>query len=232
MTKKIAFVRCSGGTKAKDKYIYEGIKSCQAANFYAGGQKACFYGCLGYGDCVDVCEFDAIYMGDDNLPHVIDEKCVGCGACVEACPKGIIELVPEDQNIIVACISNDAGKVVREVCKTGCIACRICEKNCPYNAIYVENNVAIVDYEKCTSCGICVAKCPTKVIADKIKYRPKMVIQNNCVGCTKCAKVCPVNAISGNLKEKHTIDPEKCIGCGECIKVCPVGAITQIGKYN
>ncbi|HKL93880.1 MAG TPA: 4Fe-4S binding protein, partial [Clostridia bacterium] len=93
------------------------------------------------------------------------DKCIGCGLCVETCPKGIIKRVPIDAKVYIAC-SNcmKGGKEVRALCKHGCIACGICAKNCPEQAITLVNNLPVIDYSKCTGCKICVAKCPSKCI--------------------------------------------------------------------
>lgn len=94
---------------------------------------------------------------------------MACKACIEVCPKGIIELVPYDQEVIIKCKSNDPGKVVRSNCSVGCIGCQMCVKSCPENAITFENYLAKIDYEKCTNCGICVKKCPTGAIFSSLE---------------------------------------------------------------
>lgn len=165
VTKKVAFVKCSGTCeKAVDRFNYYGNNDCkQAALSTGGGQKACTYGCMGFGSCVKVCEFDAIHI--ENGIAVVDiEKCVACGKCIKECPKHLIELVPYEQKQKVACNSKDFGKDVKAVCQAGCIGCKLCERNCEYDAIKVENNIAHIDYDKCTNCGKCKEKCPTKVI--------------------------------------------------------------------
>lgn len=162
--RNVAVVLCQGDCdKAKNKFQYEGIKDCRIANELVGGPKTCTYGCLGCGTCEDVCMFDAITMV--NGVAVIDkEKCTSCMKCIEICPRKIIELVPYDNEVVVKCKSEDAGKEVRSYCSVGCIGCKICVKNCPEEAFIFENNLARINYEKCTSCGICVEKCPTKAI--------------------------------------------------------------------
>lgn len=164
---KVARVLCGGDCeKAKNKYEYYGVLDCNAANKLAGGQKACPTGCLGFGTCKDSCKFGAISIV--NGIAVIDEnKCTACGMCVKACPKHIIELMPKDKTVTVLCKNRQSGKEVNAVCKAGCIACKICEKNCPFEAITVNNNLAEIDYEKCKSCGICAEKCPKQVIINK-----------------------------------------------------------------
>lgn len=162
-----AFVKCSGAcNKAKENFIYEGISNChEAAQLENKGGKACSYGCLGLSSCVNVCEFDAINIVN-GIAKVNREKCTNCGACINICPKGLIESVPNAKKIRVACNSNDIGKVVRGNCSAGCIACKICEKQCPKSAIKIENSLAKVDYSLCVNCKLCTKKCPTKAISD------------------------------------------------------------------
>ncbi|MDD6858853.1 MAG: RnfABCDGE type electron transport complex subunit B [Lachnospiraceae bacterium] len=165
VVKKVAFVKCSGTCeKAKDRFKYTGNQNCtQVANTVGGGQKACTFGCLGYGECVSVCQFDAIHIVD-GIAVVDKEKCVACGKCVATCPKRLIELIPYESKHMVKCNSQDKGKDVKAVCQAGCIGCKMCEKQCESDAIHVENNIAHIDYDKCTGCGKCAEKCPVKII--------------------------------------------------------------------
>jgi RnfABCDGE-type electron transport complex B subunit len=159
-----AVVRCSGNCNVTaKKFDYNGVQSCKAANRFYSGSETCSYGCLAYGDCVKVCPESAISIVD-RLARIDRTRCVGCGICAKVCPDGIISLRPLGYDYDVACHSHDSGKFVRSACKAGCIACKICEKNCPEGAIKVEDNLAVIDYEKCTSCGLCAEKCPAKVI--------------------------------------------------------------------
>ncbi len=164
---KVAFVKCCGNREnTTEKYVYDGVKNCISAARVSGGFKSCSYACLGFGNCADVCTNDAIKIVD-GVAEVVAEKCGGCGACVKACPKGLIELIPLSAEYVVKCSSKDKGVDTKNNCKTGCIACRICEKNCPSDAIKVVDNRAIIDYTKCTACGSCAEKCPKKVIVKK-----------------------------------------------------------------
>jgi RnfABCDGE-type electron transport complex B subunit len=165
--KTIATVLCNGGSRAKDKYEYRGIRNCKAASLIFGGHKVCAFGCLGLGDCVDVCPFGAITMSEDDIPVVDAGKCTACGKCVSVCPKKLFEITPFDKHYYVKCSSKDPGAVVMKACSAGCIACRKCEKACPPAAIKVENNLAKIDYRKCQNTGKCFEVCPTKVIAKK-----------------------------------------------------------------
>ncbi|SMP49760.1 RnfABCDGE type electron transport complex subunit B [Anoxynatronum buryatiense] len=169
-TRQVAKVICNGGSDAcKEKFIYNGITDCVAANLVSGGSKSCKFGCLGLGTCKNVCPFGAIEMTEDHLAKIIPEKCTGCLKCVEVCPKNVIVMTPFHQEVVITCNSNDSGKLVRQKCSVGCIGCQICVKACPEGAIDFENNLAFINYEKCTNCYICVGKCPTKAIEGKVK---------------------------------------------------------------
>lgn len=160
-----AFVKC-GGTLgcSKQKYEYDGPKDCAHAAAEEGGSfKGCTYGCLGLGNCVTVCQFGAIKI-ENGIAVVDEDKCTSCGRCVRECPKALIELVPVSKKIRVACSTNAKGKEVKENCSVGCIGCTLCVKACQYGAIVFENNLASVNYEKCTLCMVCAQKCPTKAI--------------------------------------------------------------------
>ena len=163
--RQVAFVKCNGTCdKANVKYHYYGVQDCQKAAMVPGrGEKACSYGCMGFGSCVKACPFDAIHVVDGGA-KVDKEKCKACKKCIAVCPNHLIELVPYHAIVKVACSSKDRGPVVKQACDTGCIGCKICEKNCNFDAIHVEDNLAKIDYEKCKNCGLCAMKCPSKII--------------------------------------------------------------------
>ena len=163
--RRVAFVKCAGTCeKAKKDYDYYGEEDCAMLAFVPnGGPKTCNYGCLGYGSCVKACPFDAVHIVD-GIAVVDKEACKACGKCVAACPKNLIEIIPYEAKQKVHCASQGKGKEVMAACSVGCIGCKLCEKNCSAGAITVENNIAHIDYDKCTGCGICADKCPKKVI--------------------------------------------------------------------
>lgn len=163
--KKVAYVKCAGTCdKAGLKANYYGLADCKSVAAIPGrGDKACAYGCLGFGSCVSACQFDAIHV-KDGIAEVDKEACVACGKCIEACPNHLIELVPYDAKWAVTCSNKDKGPKVMAVCDTGCIGCGLCEKTCQFDAVHVEGNVAHIDQEKCKGCGACAQKCPKKVI--------------------------------------------------------------------
>ena len=166
--KKTALLHCNGGKRVKDKFSYQGIADCTAANLLLGGQKECFFACLGFGSCVKACPFDAISMSPEDLPLVDPLKCKACNKCVLICPRKLFSLVAVTHKIYAACSSRDSGKDTKAVCPVGCIACRKCEQICPADAIHVVDNLAVIDYQKCTSCGKCVDVCPIKTIRARV----------------------------------------------------------------
>lgn len=162
----VAFVRCDGSAgNTETKFVFDGTPSCAAANRFYNGSEMCKFSCLGFGDCAKACPEDAITI-KDRLAHIDKSKCLGCGICSKVCPDHLIVIKPVKNRVDVACSSCAAGKETREMCKVGCIGCKICEKKCPNDAIHVVDNLARIDYDKCTSCGICVAACPRKIIRD------------------------------------------------------------------
>ncbi len=163
---RIARMLCGGGTACKDKEDYVGVGDCRAAVLIHGGRKACDTACVGLGSCVDACPFEALFIGDDGLPHVIEERCTACGACERICPRRVIEVMPAKHMVWVKCSSHDRGAVVNKICERGCIACKKCEKECPFDAIHVVDNLAVIDYDACKLCGKCAKVCPKDCIID------------------------------------------------------------------
>lgn len=224
--KVVAELICAGGLKeTKKSGKYDGIKSCKAAHQVNGGEKICQYSCLGFGDCEAICPFDAIFINDNGLPEIDPDACTGCGKCIDECPRNVLLLAPYQAKNHIRCSSHNIGKIVRKTCEVGCIACSLCLRACPVDAIEMKDNLAVIDYEKCVNCGICADKCPTGTIEFQGERIQKVEINDNCVGCTLCAKACPVEAIEGEIKKLHEVDQEICIQCGLCYEACNVDAV-------
>lgn len=171
---KRPIIHCRAHTKDKTFYArYEGIPSCTTANALSNAQ-ACKFGCLGYGDCVRACKFDALHI-IDGLATVDYAKCTGCSNCVAACPRGLIEMVPFSQEnmIAVACSSKESAKTTRSMCSVGCIGCKLCQKQS--ENFDVPDNLAKIDYEKYEpkeGDKTAAEKCPTGVIVYRGKSAP------------------------------------------------------------
>lgn len=160
----IARIFCQGGNyETAKKGEYHGIASCIGATFGGGGEKLCSYGCIGFGDCVDSCPFDAMYMNNNGLPIIIEEKCTGCGNCVDACPKDLIELHPMSHNLFVLCKNHDSPKDSRKMCLKACTGCGICARKVGEENISIVENLAVVNYEVFSN----VTELPTDKCATK-----------------------------------------------------------------
>lgn len=161
---EVMTIHCAGNCHADGPYYeYKGTPTCRAAAANYGGSGMCSFGCLGFGDCMAVCEENAICIRD-GIAHIIEERCLACGKCASACPKGLLSLRPKSNPVTVACASKASGKTTKLSCNHGCIGCRMCEKKCPNGAITVQDLHAVIDYAKCTGCGVCADACPVKAI--------------------------------------------------------------------
>ncbi len=157
----VAFVSCNGNCDATfNTAEYEGVSTCYAASMIYGGTNSCRFGCLGFGDCANVCPADAICIAD-GIAHINTARCLGCGLCANTCPKKIINMIPQETKTVVMCSNKQKGADAKKACENACIACKKCEKTCPHGAITVKDNLAGIDYDKCTNCGACVKVCPT-----------------------------------------------------------------------
>ena len=183
--KMIAVLRCSGSSLVRAKSTdYNGVRNCSLAAAIYSGETDCQYGCLGMGECVDVCDFNALHMDPvSGLPVVNQDNCTACNACVEVCPKDLFELRPlgvgkKHLRIYVACMNEEKGGVAKKACDTACIGCNKCVKVCKDDAIVVENFLAYIDVNKCSNCRKCVYECPTDAILD-VNFPPRKAVNPN-----------------------------------------------------
>ncbi len=180
-TPKVAVLRCNGTCEARPKTSrYDGVHSCTIKNSLYVGETNCPFGCLGDGDCVAACQFDAIHINPETgLPEIDEDKCTSCGKCVATCPRHLLELRnkgPKSRRMVVACSNKDKGAIARKACKNACIGCGKCEKICPFDAVHVTDNVAYIDYEKCRLCRKCESECPTGAI-HAVNFPPRKPVQ-------------------------------------------------------
>ncbi|MDJ0788099.1 MAG: RnfABCDGE type electron transport complex subunit B [Myxococcota bacterium] len=162
--KRVARLACAGGTNvARRRARYDGPATCRAAAQVAGGGKSCFFGCLGFGDCAEACDFDAIRMNEHELPVVSEAACTACGDCVEVCPKDLFSLHPVSHRLFVACKSLEAGDGILEDCEVGCTACGRCAQDAP-GLVQIQSNLAVVDYDRDHRTDLPIQRCPTGAI--------------------------------------------------------------------
>ncbi|MCK9398764.1 MAG: RnfABCDGE type electron transport complex subunit B [Bacteroidales bacterium] len=187
----IAVVRCNGSFgHAPAKVKYDGPATCAFAHNLYAGTSGCAYGCLGLGDCVVSCNFDAIFMEPETGLPVVKENCIACGACVKACPRGIIELRTKgkkDRRIYVCCVNEEKGGPARKNCSVACIGCGKCVEVCPFEAITLIENLAYIDFDKCKLCRKCTPVCPTEAIHEinfpSRKEKEAEELSNKKTGC-------------------------------------------------
>jgi Na+-translocating ferredoxin:NAD+ oxidoreductase RNF subunit RnfB len=178
----VAVVRCNGSLVHRPQTnIYDGALSCAIVNALYKGDTDCRYGCLCCGDCVVSCKFNAMIMDPNtDLPVIDDTKCTGCGACVKACPRNIIELRKKDKKnrkIFVSCVNKDKGGIAKKYCAVACTGCAKCLKVCTYDAIRMENNLAYIDFNACKMCRKCSSECSTNAIHE-LNFPTKKLKQN------------------------------------------------------
>ncbi|WP_281613010.1 RnfABCDGE type electron transport complex subunit B [Flammeovirga sp. SubArs3] len=163
--KQVARIACQGGANvAINRVNYYGEKSCSASSLISGGEKGCNWGCLGHGDCVSACDFDAIQLNKHHIPEVDTDKCTACGDCVEACPKGLISMEPLDHRLWVACKNTQKGDEILEECQVGCTACGKCVMDAENGLITMNNNLPEIDYNKNHTTRKPIQRCPTGAI--------------------------------------------------------------------
>ena len=164
--KKVARLACAGGKHvAKMRAHYAGLSSCRAAAVVGGGGKSCAWGCLGLGDCADVCDFDAMHLDSHGLPVVDPDKCTACGDCVDICPKNLFSLQPISHKLWMACRNKADGDTAEASCEVACTACGSCVVDAPPGLIRLEANLARSVYElngRATKGPI--ERCPTGAI--------------------------------------------------------------------
>ncbi|MFQ5329883.1 MAG: 4Fe-4S binding protein, partial [Thermodesulfobacteriota bacterium] len=160
--------------------LYRGEQTCAAADL-TGGEKACVYSCLGYGDCVGSCEYDSMVMNDNGIPVVFYDTCVGCTACVKACPRDLLEMHPVDHKLFVYCKNKDKGPVAKKGCTVACIACKLCVKDCEVDGgMEMADNLAIVNYDSCPQDDKPITRCPTHcILFDKEVENTKEAVRSS-----------------------------------------------------
>ncbi|MDR0339259.1 MAG: Fe-S cluster domain-containing protein [Desulfovibrio sp.] len=173
----VSFRRCSrveGHVKAKFDYV--GTSTCASAALLEGGPFMCAWACLGLGDCMRACPFDAMYIAN-GMVEIIASKCVSCGQCAKVCPRSILQLIPRRARVMNPCATREKLKSVSDVCDVGCINCLKCLKACPADAISYEKRRIEIDHIACLefgpACGqVCVNSCPRGIMRSRVPADP------------------------------------------------------------
>lgn len=172
-----AVVRCGGTcSQASRRAVYNGTLDCRSAAVVAeGGEKACLYGCIGYGSCARACPSGAIEItGGIALVH--PELCTGCGKCVAVCPRHLICLTPADAPMHVFCLSQDPPASRRKVCRNACISCRKCVRAVGGGMCDSGKLPVAVNYENPPDISALeIIKCPTGALDTFAGHRAKVV---------------------------------------------------------
>ncbi len=138
------------------------------------------------------------------------EKCIGCGICVQICPKEALLLNPTGASI-KGYVEGDPIEVVEDKC----VVCGVCVALCPEDALRIlingEEKTLIVENEG---------------LPAEIKFEGDIrVDQKKCPkGCSTCEEICKEEAIK--INDEIVIDEKKCTYCGSCVVVCPSEAIS------
>lgn len=165
VNRQVVRLACAGASNvARQRAHYSDIESCQAAAQVAGGSKTCRWGCLGFGDCETICDFDAIRMNEHSLPVVIEAECTACGDCIDVCPKDLFSLHPVSHRLWVACRNLEFGNDILEYCEVSCTACGKCAVDAKGDLVVMQNNLAVVDYTLDHRTRDPIERCPTGAI--------------------------------------------------------------------
>lgn len=192
--------------------------------------------CIGCGDCLPECRYDAINLPELSRYWIEVEDCIECGKCVESCADkaifvSVISYSVNEEHCVGCgdcidecvnegnCISYERDYYfVRGRCRPN--SCHLeCAAVCEYDAITIGDK-AIVNMDNCTMCGLCVAACPREAINPA-----KVALDSSlCNHCGKCFEACTFDAISRQVPEDYHepyIDTELCTSCSDCLAYCP-----------
>lgn len=168
---------------------------------------------------------------EETEPMVAFVKCGG--TCDKAQNK--YEYDGIDDCIMASQLAGASSKA----CAYGCMGLGSCVKACKFDAIKIENGVAVVNPDLCVACGKCISTCPKKII-DLVPKKKKVKVQCSskdmgkavmsvcsagCIGCKICEKTCKFDAIHV-IDNIAVIDYDKCKNCGMCANKCPKKVIT------
>ncbi|MGB9936915.1 MAG: 4Fe-4S binding protein [Methanobacterium sp.] len=164
--------------------------------------------CFGCVLCREACPYDAIQMETtlaepvrENVPTINPKLCRRCGACVDACRTGAIQLISSGRE--------EAHSVIDE---EKCVKCGYCARVCPTEAIkygeilprsVVGGKAVVVDQKDCVGCMTCTRVCPSKgaINVGNVSKLP-FIDPSYCARCEECMDVCPSAAIKYSSRKR------------------------------
>ncbi|MDL2274559.1 RnfABCDGE type electron transport complex subunit B [Desulfosarcina sp. OttesenSCG-928-G10] len=143
-----------------------------------------------------------------------------------------------------------AANLVTDVqgCTYGCLGFGDCTRACKFDAIYVEDGLARVNYEKCVGCGACATVCPRNIItlapfkSDRMLVVEcsnldagkdvKIVCNVGCLGCKACERISDLFVLKNNLStiSYDAYSPEKMETAMKAAQKCPRQRLVFVGK--
>ena len=173
-------------------------------------------------------------------------KCSFCGRCEQYCPMDAIEVfIDRNEGICSEC------KICEDVCPNNsinsfivnpktCTLCLSCYKNCPQDAINVDdfrvtinhiNQKATGENIYCLNCGVCsslISNGSLKRADGKLRYDPTLDVGENATDDHSAAiEACPVSMIRetddlivNNDNEEQVTLTGFCVNCGACVLAC------------
>ena len=122
-----------------------------------------------------------------RIMQVNAEKCVQCGACMEACSTTYFK--ENSKELSKVRVENMAGFPDINICTQ----CGACMAVCPTQALERDaNGVVQIRKDKCTSCLMCVGFCPS---ASMFFNASKQTEPFKCIACGICGRKCPTGAL-------------------------------------
>lgn len=148
-----------------------------------------------------------------------------------------------DYQGIKTCKANKLFYRGRGTCEMACLGFGDCEAVCEYDAIKMENGIAVINPIKCVGCGLCAKSCPSlliEIVPDKTRVvvgcssidtgaATSKICTIGCIACKQCEKACKFDAIHV-INNHAVIDYTKCTNCTLCAKVCPTKVIHVFPK--
>ena len=150
-------------------------------------------------------------------------------------------------NGVLDCASANLVSGGPKGCRYGCVGMGSCAAKCPFGAIEIVNNLALIHQELCVGCGTCAAVCPRGVIelvpADSQVHvycnspekgpDKRKNCKVSCLGCRKCEKALPDKFKVEGFLARVRYDAAELPTAEDVEKVqCPTGALLTAARHQ